>query len=449
MQPKVITVIKREYITRVKTKGFVASVLLMPVMMFIVMLLPSLMVTWQPKSDEIKTVIVFDETGEILPKMQDALDETSFFHHKGKRVYQLIEKPSDFNGNAETKKQLNQQVEAKEIHGYIEIPQDVFERLQVNYYAKNITNFEEQSAFRRIISQVVINKRLADKGYAAHEVRDLMRRISLKEYAVTTKTDKGGDAATSEVESQATTMVKLGLTYILTFSLYLFTLLYGSMIMRSVLEEKTTRIVEVIISSVKPHQLLFGKIIGVCLVCLTMFLIWGGSAVLLLMNIYPILGLFGIQGIPPEIIEITDIIKSTGASTFLYFLIYFVSGFFLFSTVYAAAGAICNSEEEAQQVATPLVMMLILPFMLMFGLFRAPDATLTIALSHIPFFSPLIMFMRINVLTPPLWEILLNIAVMIATIFGAILVMGKIYKIGILMYGKRPTLGELWKWLHY
>ena len=449
MQPKVITVIKRECITRVKTKGFVASVLLMPAMMFIVMLLPSLMVMWEPKSDQIKTFVVFDETGKIFSKMQDALDKNSFFHHKGKRVYQLIEKPSDFNGNVETKSQLNQQVEAKEIHGYIEIPKDVFERLKVNYYAKNITNFELQGAFSRVISRIVTNKRLEDKGYAAHEVRDLMRRIDLTEYAVTTKTDRGKDGDTSEVESQATAMVKLGLTYVLTFSLYLFTLLYGSMIMRSVLEEKTTRIVEVIISSIKPHQLLFGKIIGVCLVCLTMFLIWSSCAILLLMNINPILGLFGIQGLPPQFIEITAIIKSTGLSAFLYFLIYFVSGFFLFSTIYAAAGAICNSEEEAQQVATPLVMMLILPFMLMFGLFRAPDATLTIALSHIPFFSPLIMFMRINVLTPPFWEILLNIAVMIATIFGAILVMGKIYKIGILMYGKRPTLGELWKWLHY
>ena len=449
MRYKVITVIKREYITRVKTKGFVASVLLMPVMMFIVMLLPSLMVMWQPKSDEVKTFVVFDETGGIFSKMQDALDNNPFFHHKGERVYQLIEKPSDFSGNIAAKKQLNQQIEAKEIHGYIEIPQDVFERLQVSYYAKNITNFEEQIAFSGVISRIVTNKRLADKGYAAHEVRDLMRGIRFKEYAVTTKTDKGADADTSEVESQATAMVKLGLTYILTFSLYLFTLLYGSMIMRSVLEEKTTRIVEVIISSVKPHQLLFGKIIGVCLVCLTMFLIWGGCAVLLLMNLNPILGLFGVQGLPPELSEITDIIKSTGLSTFLYFLIYFVSGFFLFSNVYAAAGAICNSEEEAQQVATPLVMLLILPFMLMFGLFRAPDATLTVVLSHIPLFSPLLMFMRISVLTPPLWEILLNIAVMIVTIFGAILVMGKIYKIGILMYGKRPTLGELWKWLHY
>ena len=441
MQHKVITVIKREYITRVKTKGFLASILLMPVMMFIVMVLPSFMMTLQHKSDEIKTFVVFDETGEIFSKMEAALDENPFFHHKAKRVYQLIEKPSDFNDNVEAKKQLNRQLEEKEIHGYIEIPQNVFEHLRVNYYAKNITNFELQRAFRSVISQIVTNKRLEDKGYAAHEVRDLMRRIRFTEYAVTAETDA--------VEGEERTMVKLGLTYVLTFSLYLFTLLYGASVMRSVLEEKTTRIVEVIISSVKPHQLLLGKIIGVCLVCLTMFLIWGGCAILLLININPILGLFGIQELPLQFIEITDIIKSTGPSAFTCFLIYFVSGFFLFSTIYAVAGAICNSEEEAQQVATPLVMMLIIPFMLMFGLFRAPDATLTIALSHIPLFSPLIMFMRISVLTPPLWEILLNIGVMVATILGAILIMGKIYKIGILMYGKRPTLSELWKWLHY
>ena len=449
MQRKVTTVIKREYITRVRTKGFIASILLMPVMMFIVMVLPSLMMTLQHKSDEIKTFVVFDETGEIFSKMQGAIDENPFFHHKGKRVYQVVEKPSDFNGNIEAKKQLNQQLEAKEIRGYIEIPKDVFERLQVNYYAKNITNFEVQGAFRGVISRIVTNKRLEDKGYAAHEVRDLMRRVSLTEYAVTTKTEKVEGEETSKVESQETAIVKLGLTYVLTFSLYLFTLLYGASVMRSVLEEKTTRIVEVIISSIKPHQLLLGKIIGVCLVCLTMFLIWAGCAILLLMNINPILGLFGIQELPLELIEITGIIKSTGVTAFLYFLVYFVSGFFLFSTLYAVAGAICNSEEEAQQLATPLVMSLIIPFMLMFGLFRAPDSTLAIALSHFPLFSPLIMFMRINVLTPPLWEIILNIAVMIATIFGAILVMGKIYKIGILMYGKRPTVGELWKWLHY
>ncbi len=449
MQRKVITVIKREYITRVKTKGFAASILLMPVMMCIMMVLPSLMMTLQHKSDETKTFVVFDETGAIFSRMQRALDEDPFFHHDGRRVYQLIEHPSDFNGNLEIKNQLNQQLEAKEIQGYIEIPADVFERLQVSYYAKNLTNFETQRAFRRVISQIVINKRLEDKGYAAHEVRTLMQRIRLTEYAVTATAEKVEDAETATVAGRETTFVKLGLTYILTFSLYIFTLLYGASVMRSVLEEKTTRIVEVIISSIKPYQLLLGKIIGVCSVCLSMFLIWGACAVLLLMNINPILGLFGRQELPPQLIEITNIIKSTGPSAFLYFLIYFVSGFFLFSTLYAVVGAICNSEEEAQQVVTPLVMVLVIPFMLMFGLFRVPDSTLTIVLSHVPFFSPLIMFMRISVLTPPLWEILINIAVMIATIVGANLVMGKIYKIGILMYGKRPTLRELWKWLHY
>ncbi len=449
MLRKVLTVIKREYITRVKTKGFVASILLMPVMMFIVMVLPSLMMTLQHTSDEIKTFIVFDETGEIFSKMQEALDDNPFFQHKGKRVYRLIEKPSDFNGNIEAKEQLNQQLEAKEIHGYIEIPQNIFEELEVNYYAKNITNFEVQRAFRGMISRIVTNKRLEDKGYAAHEVRNLMQRIRFTEYAVTAKTEKTEGEETSKVESQETAMVKLGLTYVLTFSLYLFTLLYGASVMRSVLEEKTTRIVEVIISSIQPHQLLLGKIVGVCLVCISMFLIWGGCAVLLLININPILGLFGIQELPPALFGVTDIIKSTGASAFLYFLIYFVSGFFLFSTLYAVAGAVCNSEEEAQQIATPIVMTLIIPFMLMFGLFRVPDSTLTIVLSHIPLFSPLIMFMRINVLTPPLWEILLNLTVMIATSLGAILVMGKIYKTGILMYGKRPTIGEVWKWLRY
>ena len=449
MLRRVSTVIKREYITRVKTKGFVASILLMPVMMFIVMVLPSLMMTLQHKSEEIKPFVVFDETGEIFSKMQVALNDNPFFHHKGERVYQLIEKPSDFNGNIEAKKQLNVQLEAKEIHGYIEIPQDVFERLEVNYYAKNITNFEVQGAFRGMISRIVTNKRLEDKGYAAHEVRDLMRRVRFREYTLTAKTDTDAGEQATMLEGKETTMVKLGLTYVLTFSLYLFTLLYGASVMRSVLEEKTTRIVEVIISSINPHQLLLGKIIGVCTVCLTMFLIWAGCALLLLLNINPILGLFGMQDLPTQFIEIINIIKSMGTSAFVYFLIYFVSGFFLFSSLYAVIGSICNSDEEAQQVSSPVVMLLVIPFMLMFGLFRAPDTTLTVVLSHIPFFSPLIMFMRINVLTPPLWEITLNIAVMIATVGGVIWLMGKIYKVGILMYGKRPSLGELWKWLHY
>ena len=446
MKSKVITVIKREYITRVKTKGFVVSIILMPAMMFILTLLPSLMMMIQHKSETMKTFVVFDETGEVFSKIQQAIADDAFFHHKGKLVYQLIEKASDFNGNLAEKKQLNQQLEKKEIHGYFEIPQDVFESRQVKYYAKSTTDFDLQGAFKRMLSGIVTDKRLAEKGYSAQEVSDLMRGIRLDGYAVTAKGEGG---AKDKVEDEKTTAVKLGLTYLLIFSLYLFTLLYSASVMRSVLEEKTTRIVEVIISSIKPYQLLLGKIIGVCSVCLTMFLIWGIFGVLLTMNINTILSLFGMNESPQTVMEVIHIIKSTGASTLFYFAIYFVMGFFLFSTLYAVIGAICNSDEEAQQVSTPIVMLLIIPFMLMFGLFRAPDSTLSIVLSHIPFFSPILMFMRINVLTPPLWEILLNIAAMILTVLVVVVIMGKIYKIGILMYGKRPTLRELWRWMNY
>ena len=124
-------------------------------------------------------------------------------------------------------------------------------------------------------------------------------------------------------------------------------------------------------------------------------------------------------------------------------------GALTYSTLYAVVGAICSSEEEAQQTGVPLTMLVVIPFVLMFQLFRIPDSTLSVLLSHVPFFSPILMFMRINVLMPPLWEILLNILVMCATVLLVTLISGKIYRIGILMYGKRPTLGQLWQWARY
>ena len=219
--------------------------------------------------------------------------------------------------------------------------------------------------------------------------------------------------------------------------------------MRSVLEEKTTRIVEVIVSSIKPHQLLLGKLVGVCSVCITMFAIWVLFGVLLVMNIDPLLGIFGIDSLPMQLVGVIETVKESSVGVLIYFFIYFIIGFFMYSTLYAVIGAICNSEEEAQQIVGPLTMLIMVPFIMMFQLFRVPDSTLSILLSHIPFFSPILMFMRINVLMPPLWEILLNILLMCATVLFVIFVCGKIYRVGILMYGKRPTLRELWQWSKY
>ena len=443
MPNKIVTVIKREYMTRVKSKGFLASLFLMPVLMCGMVVLSSVLAIMEDKTQEMRKLVVIDETGEIFTEMQAAIAGHSTFQHKGELVYQLHEEAAT---TEEARAVLRERVNTKDLYAYLDIPKDVFANGEVRFYARTATNFDVQNALRRIISDIVRDRRFAESGYSRQEVGQLMRSVRFNAYAVKSSRGKDGGA---EVESAIQTGARIGLGYILVFVLYMFVIIYANSIMRSVLEEKTTRIVEVIISSVKPHQLLLGKLVGVCSVCLTMFAIWVIFGVLLVMNIEPLLGLFGIDSLPVRLIQVIATVKVSSAEVITYFFVYFVIGFFMYSTLYAVVGAICSTEEEAQQTGVPLAMLLIVPFMLMFQLFRIPDSTLSVLLSHIPFFSPILMFMRINVLMPPLWEILLNILLMCATVLLVMLVSGKIYRVGILMYGKRPTLGQLWQWARY
>ncbi|MDE0326270.1 MAG: ABC transporter permease [Candidatus Poribacteria bacterium] len=443
MLSKVVTVIKREYMTRVKSKGFIASLFLMPVLMCGLVLLSSFLAIMEDKTEEMRKLAVIDETGEIFEQMQEAIAKHRTFQHKGELVYQVHRETAT---TEEEKTALQERVRTKNLYAYLEIPEDVFANGEVRFYARTATNFNIQNALRRIISDIVRDKRFAESGYSRREVSRLMRSVGFNAYAV--KSSKGKDGG-AKVESAIETGARLGLGYILVFVLYMFVLIYANSIMRSVLEEKTTRIVEVIISSVKPHQLLLGKLVGVCSVCLTMFAIWVIFGVLLVMNIKPILGIFGIDSLPIQFVQVIGTIKASSGEVLTYFFIYFIIGFFMYSTLYAVVGAICSSEEEAQQTGVPLTMLIVVPFVLMFQLFRIPDSTLSVLLSHVPFFSPILMFMRINVLMPPLWEILLNIVLMCATVLLVTLISGKIYRIGILMYGKRPTLGQLWQWARY
>ena len=443
MSNKIVAVIKREYMTRVKSKGFVASLFLMPVLMCGLVLLSSFLAIMGDKPEEMRKLAVIDETGEIFEQMQAAVAKHPTFQHNGELVYQLREETTT---TEDKKTAIQERVRIKELYAYLEIPKDVFASGEVRFYARTVTNSNVQNAFRRIISDIVRDKRFAESGYSQPEVRQLMRAVGFNAYAV--KSGKGKDGG-AKVESAIETGARLGLGYLLVFVLYLFVIIYANSIMRSVLEEKTTRIVEVIISSIKPYQLLLGKLVGVCSVCLTMFAIWVIFGVLLVMNIDPLLGLFGIDSLPIQFILVIGTIKASSTEILTYFFVYFIIGFFMYSTLYAVVGAICGSEEEAQQTGGPLTMLIIIPFILMFQLFRIPDSTLSVLLSHIPFFSPILMFMRINVLMPPLWEILLNILLMCVTVLLVMLISGKIYRVGILMYGKRPTLSQLWQWMRY
>ena len=443
MPNKIVTVIKREYTTRVKSKGFVVSLLLMPVLMCGLVFLSSFLAIMEDRTKDMRKLAVVDETGKIFTEMQAAIAGHSTFQHKGELVYQIHEESAT---TEEERAALRERINTKDLYAYLEIPEDAFASGEVRFYARTATNFEVQNALRRIISDIVRDRRFAESGYSRREVSQLMRSVRFNAYAV--KSSKGKDGGT-EVESPIQTGARIGLGYLLVFVLYLFVIIYANSVMRSVLEEKTTRIVEVIVSSVKPHQLLLGKLIGVCSVCLTMFAIWVIFGVLLVMNIEPLLGIFGIDSLPIQFTLVIGTIKASSTEILTYFFVYFIVGFFMYSTLYAVVGAVCSSEEEAQQTGGPLTMLIVVPFILMFQLFRIPDSTLSVLLSHVPFFSPILMFMRINVLMPPLWEILLNILLMCATVLLVTLISGKIYRIGILMYGKRPTLSQLWQWARY
>jgi ABC-2 type transport system permease protein len=224
------------------------------------------------------------------------------------------------------------------------------------------------------------------------------------------------------------------LSYVLSFTLYMTMMFYGYYVMRGVLEEKSSRIVEVIVANVRPMELMLGKIFGVGAVGLTQYAIW----VLVAMNL-AVPGLLGIAAMEGS----TALVSPT---LLVFFVVFFILGYFLFGSFYAAIGAAFNTEEEAQQMQTVVSMVMALSLMFMFPVLANPDSTLSVVLSLIPLFSPVLFFVRMTVQMPPLWQIVLCLTLLVGFIFLVARFAAAIYRIGILMYGKRPTLAEMARW---
>jgi ABC-2 type transport system permease protein len=221
------------------------------------------------------------------------------------------------------------------------------------------------------------------------------------------------------------------------FFIYMTVLMYGITVMRGVMEEKQSRIVEVIASSVKPTQMMLGKLVGIGLVGLTQYGIWVGSAAALTAAGASMVSRQGFK------------MPTIPFSLLLYFVAFFILGYFLYATLYAMVGAICATEEEAQQAQMPVTMIIIVPMLLFPMVMNNPSSGVSMALSLVPFFAPTLMMMRIGLVNPPVWQVLLSMALMVATILIAVWVAARIYRVGILMYGKRPSIAELGRWLRY
>jgi ABC-2 type transport system permease protein len=213
--------------------------------------------------------------------------------------------------------------------------------------------------------------------------------------------------------------------------------MYGITVMRGVIEEKSSRIVEVIASSVKPTQMMMGKLIGIGLVGLTQYAIWVGSAAAITA--------FGASMVASRGLTMPKL----PISLLIYFVIFFLLGYFLYATLYAMVGAMVSTEEEAQQAQMPVTMLIVVP-MLLFGMvMNNPSSGMSIGLSMVPFFAPTLMMMRISLVNPPMWQVLTSIGGMVVAILAAVWLAARIYRVGILMYGKRPSIAELGRWLRY
>jgi ABC-2 type transport system permease protein len=421
---KILSVIKREYLQIVRTKGFIIGTVLGPVLMVSFIIIPVLVSV--VSVDKQEKIGVVDLSGQVFSELEQKLDMKL---KDGQKRFLLREYKS-IAGMDRLREELNQSVLEKELTAYIFIPKGIAEGEPAEFFSEHVSDFDKIETIREGINSVVVEKRLELEGLDPEKIAEYMKRIPLK----TSKVSKRG----VEEDTGGTFFI----AYFLILILYMTLIFYGTIIMRGVIEEKTSRVVEVVLSSLKPFQLMMGKILGIAAVGLTQYLIWAlfGLAAtkysgVLVSGIFPAAEGFKIPTIPAYI--------------FVYFVIFFILGYFLYGTLYAAVGSMVNSEKEAQQLTFPVTMSLVVPFLLVMFVIRAPNSTLSVVLSLIPFFSPILMMVRVGILLPPFSQIMVSIILLVITTLLMVWLAAKIYRVGILMYGKRPAVREIIKWLRY
>ncbi len=413
---KIFALIKREYKDSVYKKSFIVMTLLTPLIMVALGVVPSLLMQLDT-GKQVKLNII-DQSGFVAGPLQAALTDTL---PNGQNKFLLTLLPP--GANRDEQKAL---IREETINGLIIIPANVADSGKVEFYSKNVADFGLNRSIRSAIQKIVIDHRIVKSGLNPELVGSLTKSLELTTIKISKEGTESKRGFTDEYFS----------TFIFVLILYMSLIMYGTSIMRSIVQEKNSRIIEVLLASANPFQLMAGKIFGQGSVGITQYLIWA---------------LFGIGMIfyGGNVLPISAKYFNFAPSLFIYFVVFFVLGYLVYAIMYSAIGAISNSDQEAQQMSMPVILMLIVPIMMLGYLVKAPDSTLSVTLSLIPFFSPIIMFARINLSNPPLIEVLGSIGILIVTILFLVWFVAKIYRVGILMYGKRPTLPEIVKWMRY
>ena len=415
--------LKREYIERVRSRSFIVLTLVMPAIMAGSVLIPA-KIAEMTSGGNTHIVIVANDAAlatAVGHELSIAKQESELGTEAANLPPRVYTVEVDTEVTDAERDRLTQQLADGKITGFLWMTNDALADHNVQYSTKEAGDFERPRELRNAIRTAVTKQRLAQNGMSEAEVESLLQPIVVN----TERPEKGKKGASSaEIFITAFAMVVL---------LYAVVMVYGIAVMRSVIEEKSTRILEVLLSSVTSKELLAGKILGVGAVGMTQILVWVTCA-----------SLFS----APGMIVSRSTVHLPVMGMFA-FAIFFLLGYLLYSAMYAAIGSMVNSDQEAQQMQWPAMIPIILAVFLMNAVIQHPNAPLSFWLSMVPFFAPILMLVRVLIETPPLWQIGLSVAIMVVTIYALLNLASRIYRVGILMYGKRPTLPELRRWLKY
>lgn len=431
-------IIKREFIAKVRNKSFIVMTFVSPIFF---VLLTVFIAYLSSMKGEVKKIAIHDESGLFV---------TQFESNEAFEYQDLSAVDLDI---------LKEGVKEEKYEGIVYVPKSD----NIGDYQESVTYISNESPSLSFVSKVelllgdkITHVNLEQSGIDISVIDKAKADVNLK----LVKAD--GEATVKGLNE-----IKIIIGGLFGYFIMMFIIIYGNMVMRSVIEEKTNRIIEIIISSVKPFQLMMGKIVGTSMAGLLQFLIWGVVGAVLLGVASSVLGINAMPGagsaeamqaangmISNEIMfdvqnYVSEILSLPLISLFIYFIIFFIGGYFLYSSLYAAIGAAVDNETDTQQFLLPILLPLMLGVYIgFFTVMKDPHGTVATVFSMIPFTSPIVMLMRIP-FGVPLWEVIVSIIILFLTFILVVWIAAKIYRIGVLMYGKRPSWKELYKWLKY
>jgi ABC-2 type transport system permease protein len=424
-----LIIAKREYLERVRSRSFVIMTFFIPLLMFGITVVPTLMANRGANETKSMVVVAQDrETAELIrssieqqqEKPGNKPDAAADKKRNAPPIHYKVEVST--NATQSERDALTEKVKQKQLDAFLWATPEAIAARKIDFVTRDTSSFMDNHTLSETVSDVLVRQALKSKGMKEGDIDTALQPVDVQPQS---PLGKGAP------DPQFTFIA----TLILVMVMYMTVLLYGINVMRSILEEKTSRIMEVMLSTASAKEMMGGKILGVGAVGLTQVAIWavaaavytGGAAVALAGNMK---------------ISFTPALLG-------YFVVFFLLGYVLYSTLCAAVGAMVNSEQEAQQMQFLVMMPMILSVIFIVNIFQHPNSPIAVFGSLFPFTAPLVMFSRIAMQTPPPWQIALSIALLLATIYGMVWLCGRIYRVGILMYGKKPNLPEILKWIKY